>query len=64
MLDKWLNPIQNFERLLDDAYVCGAKQARDECLDILDRLIVQYSEVNSSVARQAREEIAGLGKHG
>jgi hypothetical protein len=58
--DKILNDIN---KLVDAAYIEGARREREEILDILDRLIPQYVAVNNSVARQAREEIASRGKH-
>jgi len=66
-LKKWLLGVVNYapcydvSLLMDTAYAEGAKRERQEILDILDRLNVQYAEVYSSVARQAREEIAARG---
>jgi hypothetical protein len=45
------------QRLMDAAYIEGAKHEREAILGILDRLIPQFMSVNNSVARQAREEI-------
>lgn len=46
------------QRLMDAAYVEGARHEREAILGILDRLLPEFIQVNNSVARQARAEIA------
>jgi hypothetical protein len=60
-LCKWIlddKPDLYTQRLIDAAYVEGARREREAILGILDRLIPQFVQVNNSVARQARAEIA------
>ena len=60
----WLMECESYgdiQRQLDAAYCAGVRKEREEILAILDRLIPQFVQVNNSVARQAREEIAHRG---
>ena len=54
---------KNTQKLIDAAYCEGAKREREAILGILDRLIPNFVKVNTSVARQARAEIAERSGH-
>jgi len=45
------------QRLIDAAYCEGARREREAILGILDRLIPEFNAVNTSLARQVRDQI-------